>query len=157
MKARASASSRPAAVDALAARTLVKGEPLAPPAGRADDFAWPRREIGREQAKGDTPVAAVSPSGTVPVAPGQKQLLLPPPGQTFQQQRRQPQIQPQIPIRPAQNGAPSLRDFFGFGTAPRQPGPPAVAPPRAPIAPGVPRPPGSVGRSAEVPPNNLTR
>src|SRR6266446_650668 len=141
--------SRPAAVDALAARTLVKGEPLAPPAGRADDFAWPRREIGREQAKGDTPVAAVSPSGTVPVAPGQKQLLLPPPGQTCQQQRRQPQIQPQIPIRPAQNGAPSLRDFFGFGTAPRQPGPPAATPPRAPIAPGVPRPPGNVGRSAE--------
>ena len=50
--------SRPAAVDALAARTLVKGEALAAPAGRADDFAWPRREIGREQAKGDTPVAA---------------------------------------------------------------------------------------------------
>src|ERR1700726_3984016 len=57
--------SRPAAVDALAARTLVKGEPLAPPAGRADDFAWPRREVGREQAKGETPVAAVSPDGTV--------------------------------------------------------------------------------------------
>ena len=66
--------SRPAAVDALAARTLVKGEPLAPPAGRADDFAWPRREVGREQAKGDTPVAAVSPSGTVQPAPGQRQL-----------------------------------------------------------------------------------
>ncbi|TAI65513.1 SGNH family hydrolase, partial [Bradyrhizobium sp. Leo170] len=48
--------SRPAAVDPLTARTLVKGEPLAPPAGRADDFAWPRREIGREQAKGETPV-----------------------------------------------------------------------------------------------------
>ena len=43
--------SRPAAVDALVARTLVKGEPLTPPAGRADDFAWPRREVGREQAK----------------------------------------------------------------------------------------------------------
>ena len=55
--------SRPAAVDALAARTLVKGEPLAPPAGRADDFAWPRREVGREQAKGETPVASVSPEG----------------------------------------------------------------------------------------------
>ncbi|MFY9956796.1 SGNH family hydrolase, partial [Bradyrhizobium sp.] len=40
--------SRPAAVDALAARTLVKGEALTPPAGRADDFAWPRREVGRE-------------------------------------------------------------------------------------------------------------
>src|ERR1700694_2334763 len=56
--------SRPAAVDALVARTLVKGEPLAPPAGRADDFACPRREIGREQAKGETPVASVSPDGT---------------------------------------------------------------------------------------------
>lgn len=37
---------RPASVDALAARTLVKGEPLAAPAGRADDFSWPRREVG---------------------------------------------------------------------------------------------------------------
>ena len=63
--------SRPAAVDALAARTLVKGEALAAPAGRADDYAWPRREIGREQAKGDTPVAAASPSGTVAAVPGQ--------------------------------------------------------------------------------------
>src|SRR5215211_3028653 len=52
--------SRPAAVDPLAARTLVKGEPLTPPAGRADDFAWPRRELGYEQAKGETPSASVS-------------------------------------------------------------------------------------------------
>ena len=62
--------SRPAAVDPLAARTLVKGEPLAAPAGRADDFSWPRREIGHEQAKGETPVAAVAPGGTAAVAPG---------------------------------------------------------------------------------------
>ena len=52
--------SRPAAVDALAARMLVKGEPLTPPAGRADDFAWPRREVGREEAKGETPMASAS-------------------------------------------------------------------------------------------------
>ena len=148
--------SRPAGVDALAARTLVKGEALAAPAGRADDYAWPRREIGREQAKGDTPVAATSPSGTVAAVPGQKQLLLPPPQQTFQQQKRQQQ--PPMQIRPAQTDGPSLRDFFGgFGAAPRQPAPPAAAPPRGPVAPGVPRPPGSVGRSAEVPPGNLTR
>jgi hypothetical protein len=140
--------SRPAAVDALAARTLVKGEPLAPPAGRADDFAWPRREIGREPAKGDTPVAASSPSGTVQAAPAQKQLLLPPP---------QPQPQQKKQIRPVQNGTPSLRDFFGFGTAPRQPAPPAAAPQRTPITPGPPRPPGNVGRSAAVPPGNITR
>jgi hypothetical protein len=149
--------SRPAGVDALAARTLVKGEALAPPAGRADDFVWPRREVGREQAKGDTPIAAATPGGTVQAAPGQRQLLLPPPQQTLQQQKRlQPQIQQ---IRPAQNAQPALRDFFGFGNAPRQPapGPPALGPPRAPSTPGVPRPPGNVGRSAEVPLNNITR
>jgi hypothetical protein len=115
--------SRPAAVDALAARTLVKGEPLAPPAGRADDFVWPRREVGREQAKGETPVASVSPDGTV-AAPG-----TPPKPKK---------------LRPVQSGTPSPRDFFGFGNAPRQPAPP-------PRAPGVPRPPGSVGPSASVP------
>jgi hypothetical protein len=117
--------SRPAAVDALAARTLVKGEPLAPPAGRADDFVWPRREVGREQAKGETPVASVAPDGTV-LAPG-----TPP--------------KPKKPL-PAQSGTPAIQNLFGFGTAPRRPPPPA-----APRAPGVPRPPGSVGRSASVP------
>ena len=121
--------SRPAAVDALAARTLVKGEALAAPAGRADDYAWPRREIGREQAKGDTPVAAASPGGTVTAAPGQRQLLLPPPQQTLQQQKKPPPTQ----VRPPQNNGPSLRDFFGgFGAAPRQPAPPTAAPPRGP-------------------------
>jgi uncharacterized protein len=115
--------SRPAAVDALAARTLVKGEPLAPPAGRADDFAWPRREVGREQAKGETPVASVGPDGTV-IAPG-----TPPKPKK---------------LRPAQSGSP-FGNLFGFGSAPRQPQPP---PARAPTAP---RPPGNVGRSASVP------
>ena len=72
--------SRPAAVDALVARTLVKGEPLTPPAGRADDFAWPRREVGREQARGDTPVASVSPDGTpATAAPARKSRSGPPP------------------------------------------------------------------------------
>jgi uncharacterized protein len=55
---------RPVVVDALAARVLVKGEPLSAPAGRADDFAWPRREVGHERAKGDTPMASASPDGS---------------------------------------------------------------------------------------------
>jgi hypothetical protein len=97
--------SRPAAVDALAARTLVKGEPLAPPAGRADDFAWPRREVGREQAKGETPSASVSPDGTA-AAPG-----APP--------------KPKKP-RPVQSSAPAPRDFFG--NVQRPPPPPANVP-----------------------------
>jgi hypothetical protein len=143
--------SRPAAVDALAARTLVKGEALAPPAGRADDFAWPRREVGREQAKGESPVANVGPDGTV--APGQKPL-------TPQQQQQQLQQQKK-PLRPVQT-QPSIRDFFGgFGNspAPRQAPPPAAGP-RPPPANNVPRPPGNVGRSASVPPppvGNFTR
>lgn len=45
-------------IDAQAARVMIKGEALSPPAGRADDFAWPRREIGR--VKTDTPVASTS-------------------------------------------------------------------------------------------------
>jgi len=54
---------QPAAVDALAAHTLVKGEALNPPPGRADDFAWPRREVGGETTKSETPVASASPNG----------------------------------------------------------------------------------------------
>jgi hypothetical protein len=117
--------SRPASVDALAARTLVKGEPLAPPAGRADDFVWPRREVGREQAKGETPVASVGPDGTTVTAPG-----APP--------------KPKKPL-PVQSGSPSFQNFFSFGNTQRKPSP---APPRAP---GAPRPPANVGRSASVP------
>ena len=56
---------RPASVDALVARTLVKGEPLTPPAGRADDFSWPRREVGVLSAPPSDPaVATVTPDGT---------------------------------------------------------------------------------------------
>src|SRR3981081_3455150 len=115
--------SRPAAVDALAARTLVKGEPLAPPAGRAEDFVWPRREVGREQAKGETPVASTSPDGAAAAPPKPKK--------------------PAKKLRPVQSGSPAFREFFGFGNAPRQP-PPLRTP-------GPPRPPGTVGRSASVP------
>jgi uncharacterized protein len=124
--------SRPAAVDALVARTLVKGEPLAPPAGRADDFVWPRREVGREQAKGETPVASVAPDGAA-AAPN-----TPPPKKRI--------------FHPVQSGTPALRDFFGFGNAPRQP----MAPPqqRSPLAP---RPPANVGRSAWGVPGFFTR
>jgi uncharacterized protein len=48
------AGARPPTVDALVARTLVKGEPLSAPAGRADDYTWPRREMGRVDVAKDT-------------------------------------------------------------------------------------------------------
>ena len=143
--------SRPASVDPLAVRTLVKGEPLAAPAGRADDFAWPRREIGREQAKelakgeskGESPAAATAPpEGTAPAA-----AAAAPPKPPAKKQ-----------FRPAQVERPATRDFFGFGTAPppRQIAPPPPRPP-GPVNPGILRPPGSIGRSAEVPAGPFTR
>jgi uncharacterized protein len=145
--------SRPAAVDPLAARTLVKGEALAPPAGRADDFAWPRREIGREQAKGETPVASTTPegagAGTAP-APTTAAPATPP----------KPAPQKRL-FRPAQTTPPpgsTFGDFFGFGSQPA-PGArqqTAPAPPRPP-SPIVPRPPADVGRSAEAPFGNFLR
>jgi uncharacterized protein len=129
--------SRPAPVDALAARTLVKGEPLAPPAGRADDFSWPRREIGREQAKGETPVASIAPDGTI--ATGQPAPIAPPPPK------------PKKIVKPALSPPPqpSMTDFFGFGNAQR-PAQPWLQPARPP-GPRVLRPPAPVGRAAEAP------
>jgi uncharacterized protein len=140
--------SRPAAVDALVARTLVKGEPLTAPAGRADDFAWPRREVGREQAKGDTPVASVSPDGTPAAAPAASQKP---------KQRPAAAGQPNPP--PSQAAPPAFRNLFGFGAPPQfQPPPRQVQPPPRPApGPNVPRPPANVGRSASVPPGNIAQ
>jgi hypothetical protein len=43
--------------DAIAAKVLVQGEPISAPAGRADDFAWPRRDVA---PVGDDPVVATT-------------------------------------------------------------------------------------------------
>jgi len=130
--------SRPAAVDALAARTLVKGEPLAAPAGRADDFAWPRREVGREQAKGEPPVASASPEAPVatPAAPPKPKIIRP-----AQSNAPQPSTAQSAPPPP---NTPPFRNFFGFGNTQAPP----QQPPRSPT---VPRPPGIVGPSASAP------
>ncbi|WP_454643300.1 DUF459 domain-containing protein [Bradyrhizobium liaoningense] len=134
---------RPAAVDALAARTMVKGEPLAAPAGRADDYAWPRREVGREQAKGDTPMAATTPDGgtTAQGAPGAAAVIAPP-----KLAPRKPQVPPQQPAR----ATPAGQDFFGFGSPQPRQWTPAPGPRNPNSNPGIPRPPANVGRSAEM-------
>lgn len=124
---------RPVAVDALASRTLVKGEPLAAPAGRADDFAWPRREVGREPARGETPMASVSPGASVAlgadgITPVMAPAALP---------------KPKRP-RPVAAAAPepAFGGFFGFDNAP------ARLPQQRLRGP---RPPANVGPSASVP------
>src|SRR5579883_1304162 len=142
---------RPAAVDALAARTLVKGEPLSPPAGRADDFSWPRREVGlepaKELAKGDVPAGAKPPAGPgagAPAANGGGS-----PDVAAANPNPQQKLAPKKPSQaPAQSAGPNMRDFFGFG--PSAPAPRQLAPAKPPQAPGAPRPPANVGRSAQV-------
>jgi hypothetical protein len=140
---------RPAAVDALAARTLVKGEPLNPPAGRADDFAWPRREVGYEPAKGDVPVASKEPAG--PGAAGSPASSGTPPDGAAATPNAQQKLAPKKPPQqPAQSVGPNPHDFFGFGSPAPAPAPKQIAPTKPPQAPGVPRPPANVGRSAQV-------
>ena len=99
--------SRAVTVDAIAARTLVRGEALAAPAGRADDAVWPRREVGREQARGEVPVASSSPTtapsgGTLAAAPALAPVVAEPP------KKRRP--------RPTQTAQPQTQspDFFGW-------------------------------------------
>lgn len=110
--------SRPVAVNSLTASALLRGEPLAAPAGRADDGVWPRREVGREQARGDVPVAssatpaigaagAAASAALAPAEPPKKRR--PRPVQTAQQ--------------PQQQSPSGLSDLFGSDRrrAPAQP------------------------------------
>jgi hypothetical protein len=60
------ASNRPAAVDPIAARVLVRGEPARVPIGRADDFVWPRRAV---LPLGTDPVVATSATPLTPMQP----------------------------------------------------------------------------------------
>lgn len=97
------AGSRPAAVDALAARTLVKGEALSPPAGRADDFSWPRREIGMLEAPPTPPGGNLADLGSdKPTAPKPKKRApqATATGGPFDSNRPQPQ-RPRAPIAPS--------------------------------------------------------
>lgn len=122
------AGTRPASVDALAARTLVKGEPLSPPAGRADDFAWPRREVGTLDAPaGDPNVATMNPNGSI-AKPAPKPIARP---------SGQGSLDPNRPPQPTQPG------IFSPGAPQR----PRAAPPNN----AAPRPPGNVGPSASAP------
>jgi hypothetical protein len=124
-------STRPAAVDGLTARTLVKGEPLAAPAGRADDASWPHREVGRLEPGKDVPVATPTQTG-VPVASVTPDVVLQP--------------VPKKKRSPAKLPPPGSFGFNADATAP------ALQP--APVRPrdaAPPRPPGNVGRAAAAP------
>jgi uncharacterized protein len=54
---------RPATADPMAMRVLTRGEAVAAPTGRADDFSWPRRAPTAEEPVAATPVS-VEPTRT---------------------------------------------------------------------------------------------
>nr|WP_315838526.1 DUF459 domain-containing protein [Bradyrhizobium prioritasuperba] len=141
---------RPASVDALAARTMVKGEALAAPAGRADDFSWPRRDVGRLEPGKDVPIAATpAKAETPPVA-----AVAPPDGAASAAAVAPAQPPKKKRAPPAFSSPGASPGFFGFDTRPSPP-PQQLRPPRP--RDGVPRPPAGVGRSASAPDGLFTR
>ena len=66
---------RQAAVDPIAARVLVRGEQTNAPAGRGDDFAWPRRNVA---PLGTDPVVATTTTPLTPMQTDQRQAAAAP-------------------------------------------------------------------------------
>jgi hypothetical protein len=108
--------------DSVATRVLVKGEPLDAPAGRADDFTWPRRDIVTATgALPPDPVEAAEPAvaGGGGTGTGAPAAVAAAPKPTAPRPRREPQHQT------TQNGwgwfgrqqpyesRPQQRGFFG--------------------------------------------
>jgi hypothetical protein len=145
--------SRPAQVDPLAQRTLVKGEALPVLAGRADDYKWPRREVGPLDAS-TVPTANAAPEAAPAKGQGGQQVALPQQQQQQQQQlllqKKRPALMPQTP---SGGGSPG---FFSFFRRPLQQ-PQVQQPPVAPRPSGPVRPPGYINRAASVPPSTIAR
>jgi hypothetical protein len=68
-------SARQAAADPIAARVLMRGEQANAPAGRADDFAWPRRSVA---PLGTDPVVATTTTPMTPMQTEQRQAAAAP-------------------------------------------------------------------------------
>lgn len=128
---------RPPGSDPLATRVLVRGEPVTAPAGRADNFTWPKSGVAtiREGEPEEIP------------APAQQATPQPPPQAAPQQPPRPPlrtstQTPPaqQPPAQPQQQAPrPKAQQQQPPGEA-KQPAPPRKAPPRANND-NIPRPP----------------
>jgi hypothetical protein len=108
-----------------ATRVLIKGESVNPPAGRSDDFRWPRRGVaafGTDPAVATTTdpvpvvaapapaIAAATPAGADPKA---SSTLTPGRKTTGRSQQQQQQARPPQPVQ--RQAQPQRRDNFGGG------------------------------------------
>jgi uncharacterized protein len=126
---------RPAGADPVATRVLTRGEAIAAPTGRADDFSWPRRVPTAEDSVPVTP--EVTPASVKPAGP--------PPAQAVAPARQTPRNQAAPsgtmanPAGGPQSGA--SQSAAGPNTRP----PPRRPPPRADSFDSPPRPPMPIG------------
>jgi hypothetical protein len=83
------AASAPApATDAAVTRILTKGEPVAAPSGRADDFSWPRGAVNEPGAVEPTTAGTAGPdAGTKSAKPAQRSSAMDAYAQTIQEQK----------------------------------------------------------------------
>ena len=106
-------TARPApAVDTTATRVLTKGEPIAAPSGRADDFSWPRGNVTLEPAVNDPAASPDSAARTAKPADAART------GVADAQAGQTAETKPVAPRRPrprAPNPYDQQRSFFGFG------------------------------------------
>lgn len=90
--------------DPIATRVLSNGEPIPAPAGRADDFSWPRAGANADSAPDITAPASVSPRPAVPpkVATGKNHIKksekAPPPKPRVQSNNAPPPPRPPLPV-----------------------------------------------------------
>ena len=75
--------------DATVTRTLTKGEPVAAPSGRADDFSWPRGAVNEPGAVEPTTAGTAGPdAGTKFTKPAQRSSVERNPHMTLEQIRQ---------------------------------------------------------------------
>jgi hypothetical protein len=82
--------------DPTASRVLVRGEAVAPPRGRADDFAWPPPGAGAVPDDEPAPVATTAPA---PVKPGAKAAAVPADGKKTKADAKNPPAPDAAPVR----------------------------------------------------------
>jgi hypothetical protein len=121
-----SSGSNPIQGDAIATKVLAKGEAVAAPPGRADNFAWPNGSQASAAAP-ETPIADQPKPGTQPKAV--PSALASAPVDLRQQERKKGSARKLTQQKPAKNSTP-----------------PQVTAPRSPQD-DVPRPPMSIGPS----------
>ena len=82
--------------DPTASRVLVRGEAVAPPKGRADDFAWPPPGAGAVPDEEPAPVAITAPA---PAKPGAKAAAVPADGKKTKADAKNPPAPDAAPVR----------------------------------------------------------